>query len=161
MSDEPRNEAPLGEVLERIHDRLTSMESLIEADGTKQQAFDSLYVELGQYKQDFLARALDPVLRDLCLLYDNVVVEESASPAVGRIRTELVEVLYRQGLSLLEEDSTGCEPERAKHKSIGTEPTDQADRHGKIARLVKHGFERNGKVFRPQQVVTWKYVLES
>jgi molecular chaperone GrpE (heat shock protein) len=152
---------PWGKV---VSEKLATLQELFEArlrfDEVKQGAFEALYVELTQYKQDFLTRAIEPVLRDLCLLYDNLIKEKTraADPApLERLRAELLEVLYRQGLSVLAEDGSGQEPDRNLHRAIGSEPTDDAAKAGRIASTAKHGFERNGKIFRPQQVIVFKH----
>ncbi|HNC97752.1 MAG TPA: hypothetical protein PKW90_16590, partial [Myxococcota bacterium] len=59
-----------------IQDRLDELTRLfkerIERDEVQQRAFDQLYEELRQYKEDFLFQTEKPFLLDLLLFYDSL-----------------------------------------------------------------------------------------
>ena len=77
-----------------------------------QQAFDALYAELKQYREDFLAKAERPLLLDLLLFYDsmNWMRQTMEKPDMsGEVLTDSfqylmddLEILYRRNVNAME-----------------------------------------------------------
>lgn len=130
-------------------------------DKVKERAFDQLYEELKQYKDDFLFQAEKPLLLDLMLFYDSLnwfresLVKKEMSPDVVAdsfqyLIDEFLEVLYRRDVMPVEESETF---DRRIHKAVKVQETDDATQDQKIAKVLKRGFVRNEKLIRPEEVV--------
>lgn len=57
---------------EKLDDLGELFKTRLQHDNVQQQAFDHLYKELKQYKEDFLYQAEKPFLLDLLLFYDSL-----------------------------------------------------------------------------------------
>ena len=73
------------------------------------------------------------------------------------VRIELEEVLYRMDVTPYAEDLTKLNT--AFHKTIGTIETNDPDEDKVIAEKRKTGFYWRGKVFRPEEVIIYRYKL--
>lgn len=133
----------------------------IANDKVKERAFDQLYAELKQYKDDFLFKAEKPLLLDLLLFYDSLnwfqesLVKQEMSPDVIAdsfqfLIDEFLEVLYRRDVMPIEESDTF---DRRVHKAVKVSKTDDVDLDYKIAQVLKRGFHRAEKLLRPEEVV--------
>lgn len=133
----------------------------IANDKVKERAFDQLYEELKQYKDDFLFQAEKPLLLDLMLFYDSLnwfresLLKKEMSPDVVAdsfqyLIDEFLEVLYRRDVMPVEEAEAF---DRRIHKAVKVQETDDAAQDYKIAKVLKRGFTRNDKLIRPEEVV--------
>lgn len=149
--------------------QLTELRSLVEErlsnDKVREKAFDQLYEELKQYKDDFLFQAEKPLLLDLLLFYDSLnwfqasLVRQEMSPDViadsfQYLLDEFVELLYRRDVVPLEESPVF---DRKIHKAVKVEPTDDESHDQHIAQVLKRGFTRADKLLRPEEVVIHRY----
>lgn len=152
-----------------IQQQLDALRELIESrcttDRVREKAFDQLYEELSQYKQDFLFQAEKPLLLDLLLFYDSLnwfhesLVKQEMSPDViadsfQYLIDEFLEVLYRRDVLPVERATTF---DRKVHKAVKVVPTQQQDEDYQIAQVLKRGFFRAGKVLRAEEVVISRY----
>ena len=71
------------------------------------------------------------------------------------VRIELEEVLYRMDVTPYSEDLTKLNT--AWHKTIGTIETNAPDEDKVVAEKRKTGFNWRGKVFRPEEVIIYRY----
>ena len=144
----------VGEVQRMVSDRLTN-------DQVKEKAFDQLYEELRQYKDDFLFQAEKPLLLDLLLFYDSLnwfqesLIKQEMSPDViadsfQYLIDEFVEILYRRDVNPMEATDTF---DRKIHKAVKVEPTDDPDQDYKIKQVLKRGFMRSGRILRAEEVI--------
>ncbi|MBW1877413.1 MAG: nucleotide exchange factor GrpE [Deltaproteobacteria bacterium] len=144
----------LAEIRKTVTDTITN-------DKVKERAFDQLYAELKQYKDDFLFKAEKPLLLDLLLFYDSLnwfqesLVKQEMSPDViadffQYLIDEFLEVLYRRDVMPIEESDTF---DRKVHKAVKVTKTDDEGRDYKIAQVLKRGFHRAEKLLRPEEVV--------
>ncbi|MEZ4323156.1 MAG: nucleotide exchange factor GrpE [Myxococcota bacterium] len=163
MPDESqRSENPLvdqfSEVKRMISDKLND-------DRVREKAFDQLYEELRQYKEEFLFQAEKPLLLDLLLFYDSLnwfqesLVKQEMSPDVIAdsfqfLIDEFLEVLYRRDVLPFEPSNTF---DRKIHKAVKVEPTADKELDYKISKVLKRGFERADKVIRPEEVVIHRH----
>src|SRR3954471_11222679 len=113
-------------IQERL-DELTEMfKERLRTDSVQQKAFDQLYEELRQYKEDFLFQTEKPFLLDLLLFYDSLnwfqqsLARQEMSPDVVAdsfqyLLDEFLELLYRR-------DVVPCEGsprfDRRLHKAV-------------------------------------------
>ncbi len=147
----------LAEMRATLQDRLAN-------DQTKEKAFDSLYAELKQYKDDFIFQSQKSLLLDLLLFYDSMswfqesLVGQEASPEViadsfQYLVDEFLEVLYRRDVLPVEEADTF---DRQIHKAVKVENTDDERRDYKIAQVLKRGFRRGERALRAEEVVIYR-----
>jgi len=123
---------------------------------------------------DDVAQALvdmheNPLLRDLVLLYDSMnwfqhsLIEQDVPPEelAGNFQyliDELVEVLYRRGVVPLDEAEVYDE---AVHRVINPRDMDDPQALYGIAQVIKRGFQKNGALLRPEEVMVIKSTNEN
>ena len=75
MADESKSPDALK--LAALQQQVASLQELVEQqnqrDEVQRGAFDQLYAELRQYKEDFIFQAEKPLLLDLLLFYDSLI----------------------------------------------------------------------------------------
>ena len=142
------------------------VQSLAAADKSREdKAFDQLYEELRQYKEDFLFQAEKPLLLDLLLFYDSLnwfqesLIKQEMSPDViadsfQYLIDEFLEVLYRRDVVPMEQSDTF---DRKNHKAVKAIDTDDEADHARITQTLKRGFLRADKTLRPEEVVILRY----
>lgn len=130
-------------------------------DQVREKAFDQLYEELKQYKEDFVFQAEKPLILDLLLFYDSLIwfheslVKQEMSPDViadsfQYLIDEFVEVLYRRDVLPMETSDTF---DRKLHKAVKVVATDNPEDDYRIAQVLKRGFQRASKLLRAEEVV--------
>lgn len=156
--------------LDRLGSELSEVRSLLQglasADRSREdKAFDQLYEELRQYKDDFLFQSEKPLLLDLLLFYDSLnwfqesLVKQEMSPDViadsfQYLIDEFLEVLYRRDVLPMDESETF---NRKVHKAVKAIDTDVEADHARITQTLKRGFTRADKILRPEEVVIMRY----
>lgn len=136
-----------------------------ENDSVQQKAFDTLYQELKQYKEDFIFQNEKPLLLDLLLFYDSLnwfqtsLINKEMSPEVVAdsfqyLIDEMLELLYRRDVLPMEESTTF---DRKLQKVIKTVPTENKDDDYGIHNVLKRGFTRDGRVLRAEEVVVRRF----
>jgi molecular chaperone GrpE (heat shock protein) len=148
----------LGEMRKQVGDRLAN-------DSVREKAFDQLYEELKQYKEDFVFQAEKPLLLDLLLFYDSLnwfqesLIKQEMSPDViadsfQYLIDEFLEVLYRRDVMPIDEEQVF---NRQVHKAVKVVDSDDEGDDYRIAQVLKRGFGRNGKQLRPEEVVILRH----
>jgi molecular chaperone GrpE (heat shock protein) len=156
--------------LDRIGSELGELRSLVQSLGAadksrEDKAFDQLYEELRQYKDDFLFQSEKPLLLDLLLFYDSLnwfqesLIKQEMSPDViadsfQYLIDEFLEVLYRRDVLPMEASETF---DRKVHKAVKAIDTDDESEHARITQTLKRGFTRAEKILRPEEVVIMRY----
>lgn len=157
-TDSKRIAYEVGEMRKMVNDRLAN-------DKVREKAFDQLYDELRQYKEDFLFQAEKPLLLDLLLFYDSLnwfqeslIKQEMSADVVADsfqyLIDEFLEVLYRRDVVPIEEAQTF---DRTIHKAVKILDTDDERGDQRIAQVLKRGFVRATKPLRPEEVVITRY----
>ena len=101
-------------------------------DGTQQRAFDALYEELKQYKEDFIFQSEKALLLDLLLFYDSLnwfqnslikkeMSREVVADSFQYLIDEMLELLYRRDVLPMEATS---QFDRKRQKVIKTVAAD-------------------------------------
>jgi molecular chaperone GrpE (heat shock protein) len=132
----------------------------LAADRAREKAFDALYEELKQYKEDFLFKAERPLLLDLLLFYDSLnwfqesLVKAEMSPDVladsfQYLIDEFLEVLYRRDVVPSQQSDT---LDLKVHKVVRVAETDDPAAHQRVAVVLKRGFQRGETLLRPEEV---------
>lgn len=153
----PTVDEKLDEVLARLREERRN-------DDTQRKAFDTLYEELKQYKDDFIFQAEKPFLLDLLLFYDSLnwfhqsLQRKEMSPDVvvdsfQYLVDEFLELLYRR-------DVVPCESaerfDRKLHKAVRVVNTTNGAEDWRIESVLKRGFVRNERVLRPEEVAVFR-----
>ena len=147
-----------------IQDRLDELTRLfkerIERDEVQQRAFDQLYEEVRQYKEDFLFQTEKPFLLDLLLFYDSLswfqqslqrgeLNAEVVNDSFQYLMDEFLELLYRR-------DVVPCDPaerfDMKLHKAVKVMPTENPADDWKVHAILKRGFIRGNRVLRAEEV---------
>jgi molecular chaperone GrpE (heat shock protein) len=137
----------------------------------KEQAYDQLYEELRSYKDNFLLSAQKPLFKDIILLFDGVrrtarsIKEKEEAPtkeeilqALEHLQDEILEVLYRKDIELIEEHPDVLDIDF--QKPVRRVETDDPAEDRKIEQVVREGFRMNDVVLRPQEVVVKRCLKE-
>ncbi len=166
-SPAPSEEASVS--FESLADEVAGLKEAIaqrtESDAVQQKAFDTLYEELKQYKEDFIFQNEKSLLLDLLLFYDSLnwfqasLIKKEMSPEVVAdsfqyLIDEMVELLYRRDVLPMEESSSF---DRKRQKVIKTVPTDSKDEDYAVDNVLKRGFTRGGRVLRAEEVVVRRF----
>lgn len=140
-----------------------------KSEDAQQRAFDTLYEELRQYKEDFIFQAEKPFLLDLLLFYDSLnwfhqsLQKREMSPDVVTdsfqyLLDEFLELLYRR-------DVLPCESaekfDRKLHKAVRVVPTTDAGEDWRVNAVLKRGFLRGDRVLRAEEVAVYRYGAEA
>ena len=137
----------------------------VEGGSVQQKAFDTLYEELKQYKEDFIFQNEKSLLLDLLLFYDSLnwfqtsLIKKEMSPEVVAdsfqyLLDEILEVLYRRDVLPMEESTSF---DRKRQKVIKTVPAESKDEDYGIHNVLKRGFTRAGRVLRAEEVIVRRY----
>lgn len=170
MADETSSD---GQGTAAISDRLQALHDLIEArmkqDDTQQKAFDQLYEELRQYKDDFVFQQEKPFLLDLLLFYDSLnwfqqslARKEMSGDVIADsfqyLLDEFLELLYRR-------DVVPCESidrfDRKLHKAVRVVAASTAGDDWKVQAVLKRGFVRGEKQLRAEEVAVARFGIEA
>lgn len=130
----------------------------------QQQAFDALYEELRQYKEDFIYQAEKPLLLDLLLFYDSLnwfqkslvnreMSLEVVADSFQYLIDEFIEVLYRRDVLPMESTSR-FDPKT--QKAVKVIPAVDGAEDQEVAQVLKRGFSRGDRVLRSEEVVLYR-----
>jgi molecular chaperone GrpE (heat shock protein) len=136
----------------------------------RQKAYDQLYTEMRDYKNNFIDAAQKPLYMEMILLFDSVQramrkYEEAPETtldkggvlqAMTQIKDELLEILYRRDIELIEDAPKKLDVNF--QKPIRRIEVDNPAEDREVAQRVRDGFRRNGTVLRPQEVVVKRCV---
>lgn len=140
---------------------------LAETASCSKEAFDRLYAEMRQYKDDFVRAAQRPLLADVIALYDSVrklrrhyerggaVEVEALCANLGGLLAEAEEVLARRELVPFAEP--GDKLNRETQRALQTVPTTDPAEDMRVVERHKTGFLLGKSVFRREEVVVKKY----
>jgi molecular chaperone GrpE (heat shock protein) len=148
-----------------VEDLKRTVSDRLSNDPVREKAFDQLYEELRQYKDEFLFQAEKPLLLDLLLFYDSMqwfqesLVKQEMSPDViadsfQYLIDEFLEVLYRRDVLPVDRVTRF---DRKVHKAVKVSPTRDPDADYKIEQVLKRGFKRSEKTLRPEEVVILRH----
>lgn len=140
-------------------------ESLVY-DQVKEEAFNRLYAEVEEVRQDRSFQQLRPLLIDLMLLYDRIeqgiqhIHElEAGLPGTMQLlksfRDEVLEILYRRDVEMIVVASSTFD--RTLQHAIKIEPTALIDEHNQVARVIRRGFHYRNRILRSEEVIIKSY----
>lgn len=156
--------AALRPLEERVEQLTTLFKERLQHDAVQQKAFDQLYEELRQYKDDFIFQAEKPFLLDLLLFYDSLnwfqqslsrqeMSMEVINDSFQYLVDEFLELLYRR-------DVVPCEStdrfDKKLHKAVRIVPTADAGEDWLVNAVLKRGFVRGDRVLRAEEVAVFR-----
>ncbi len=149
----------LSEKIAKIEEELIQK---IKKDQNQKEAFEKLYEEMKQYKDNFLRTAARPIIADLLLLFDNIAriekkmsSHEEVSKDLQFLREELEEILYRQDVEMITEHSPHLD--RQYQRAVQTTATGDPQEDGRVSQVIREGFRWGEHLLRPQEVLLKKY----
>ncbi len=162
----------LTEAVQKISSQIEDLTIIVKArltyDTAKEEAFERLYADLEQCKVEAAQENIKPLLLDLILLFDrmdNFHREVSATDRtdglikIGVVKSfvdELLELLYRRDVSLIEVTSPAFDPNH--QRAIGVEITAEPEQHHLVASVVRRGFRLGNRALRPEEVIVRRFV---
>jgi molecular chaperone GrpE (heat shock protein) len=157
------------ESFDALADEVASLKQALavrtDGDAVQKKAFDQLYEELRQYKEDFIYQNEKALLLDLLLFYDSMnwfqasLIKKEMSPEVVAdsfqyLIDELIETLYRRDVLPMDASDTF---DRKTQKVIKTVSAESAEDDYQIHHVLKRGFTRGNRVLRAEEVVVKRY----
>ncbi|MEN9406151.1 MAG: nucleotide exchange factor GrpE [Bacillota bacterium] len=146
-------------LLKAFNDRLSY-------DREKEVAFERLYAENEELKQDTELNRFKSIYIDLILLIDrmNNIYNDKLSAKeqnkefldmLSNLSREVLEILYRRGVDLVVSDNDYYDPK--VQQAVGIVPTNNPAEEGRVVEMVRHGFRCKDVLIRPEEVVIKKY----
>lgn len=169
-SDTQRNLlAKLEAIQKAIAGLQQTFDDKIAEDAHKNGLFDNMHRELTRYQNGAMDKIVDTMALDIIQLVDttkgHIRVYEKKEPTednykrllriVKGIAEDLQDILYRQNIESYRVD--GHEVDVRRQKIIQTVPTDDQSKDNLVAVRVADGYEKAGKVLRPERIKIFKY----
>jgi molecular chaperone GrpE (heat shock protein) len=156
-------------ILETLQQLAKQFQERIAEDGLKQKLFDDMHEELANYRSGFVDNAMLSLVRDVIQLIDSMSRslkafegKESTQENYDKlmklfdgVATDLTDMLYRQGVDPYE--MPGDDVQVPRQKIITTEPTPSPALDKQIAARLAPGWEKDGRVIRPEHVSAYIY----
>jgi molecular chaperone GrpE len=135
-------------------------------DRAKEEAFDRLYVEVEEVRQERGFQQIRPLLMDLILLYDRIELGmqqlyglEGSMPEVVQLlqsfRDELLEILYRREVEAIVVPTATFD--RTLQQAVSVQPTVVLSEHNQVVRVVRRGFRYRNRILRSEEVIVSSY----
>lgn len=132
-------------------------------DRSKQQMYDELYRQLQFAQKGLVDQFIAPLVRELLLVLDRIDalgtdVSEESTELLASVRDELVEVLTRRGLRVV--DASGERFDPSRHEAVGRAEVTDPERVGDVVEVRRPGYLLEDRLLRPAQVIVG-YLAES
>ncbi|MFO7497213.1 MAG: nucleotide exchange factor GrpE [Desulfobacterales bacterium] len=141
----------------------------LKYDAHKERIIDTLHQELQEYKNDIVKKHLMSVLMDVIKVIDDIrkwmhhyrsLDSDTRDPIklfkfLETIPSDLEDIFYWQGVKSFICPGDGFDPsrQRAAKKVATTDP----EKDKKVAESLRHGYEWEGKVIRPEMVAVYDF----
>lgn len=167
LSAELNNSGSQYLVLQNLQQLVKLFQDKISEDQHKEKLFDELHYELQQYKNDFYGSLTIGLERDVIQVIDDVVKSvqryrslEPTAENYGKllsllsgVETDLEDLLYRHGV----EPFADKDVDVTRQKILNAIPTEDPGKDKRIAESLARGWEKSGKIIRPQRVSVYVY----
>lgn len=172
-AEEPAEQAEVLEKLDAIQQAVAELrqafDDKIAQDAHKNSLFDSIHRELTRYQNGAMDKLVDTMALDIIQLVDSTKshaqVYEHKEPTednykrllriVTGVAEDLQDILYRQNIESYQVE--GHEVDVRRQKIIQTVPTDDPAKDNQVAFRAADGYEKGGKVLRPERIKIFKY----
>ena len=146
-----------------------SFDDKIAEDAHKNGLFDNMHRELTKFQNGAMDKIVDTMALDIIQLVDttkgHIRVYEKKEPTednykrllriVKGIAEDLQDILYRQNIESYRVE--GHQVDVRRQKIIQTMPTDDQSKDNLVAVRAADGYEKDGKVLRPERIKIFKY----
>lgn len=146
-----------------------SFDDKIAEDVHKNGLFDNMHRELTKFQNGAMDKIVDTMALDIIQLVDttkgHIRVYEKKEPTednykrllriVKGIAEDLQDILYRQNIESYRVE--GHQVDVRRQKIIQTMPTDDQSKDNLVAVRAADGYEKDGKVLRPERIKIFKY----
>jgi molecular chaperone GrpE len=159
-------------MLDGLTELLTQFKDKIKSDAHKEELFDKMHAELTEYKNGMLDKLTLSMELDVIKLIDDVersiavFSARQSSPEdysrlfaiLAGVVTDLEDLLYRQGVEpyRLSHDRVDV----TKQKILSTTATGDASLDKRVAKRMARGWEKQGKIIRPERISVYLYQQE-
>ena len=154
-------------LLEQVSALNKKFDQKIKTDMHKAEMFDNMHKELTQYKNGLITQVINNILIDIIQiidindknisLFENQDYSEENYEKIIRIlkgiSEDLTDVLYRQSV----EPYTLDEIDVKRQKILQVIPTNDISLDRTIAKKIVPGYEKDGKIIRPERISIYKY----
>ena len=154
-------------LLEQVSALNKKFDQKIKTDMHKAEMFDNMHKELTQYKNGLITQVINNILIDIIQiidindknisLFENQDYSEENYEKIIRIlkgvSEDLTDVLYRQSV----EPYTLDERDVKRQKILQVIPTNDISLDRTIAKKIVPGYEKDGKIIRPERISIYKY----
>lgn len=165
---------PVGERLERIQAAVDALREQfsekIAVDAHKDALFDEMHQELIRHQNGMLDKLLeamaldviqlaDSTKRSLCAYEEKEASEDGYRRLLGVVKgilEDLGDILYRQSIEAYQVEGDRVDVRR--QKIVQTVRTDEQAKDNLVAARLADGYERGGKIVRPERIAIYKYV---
>lgn len=161
------------EKIEQIAEGMGQLFDLVaavqEQHASRDKAFDLLYEELADYKNDFFYERLKPLMRSLLFLLDSmeqfdreikdheehgqVLTNAAVKANLDHFRDQLVDSLYLAEMTPIESSSKEFDAKTQRAVEIVKVP---AEENNTVQRTIRGGWTLGGNILRPADVVVGK-----
>lgn len=127
--------------------------------------YQNLLKQTAREKEEFAKFANTNLLYEILPVYDNLKIslehtDEAAKTngwltGVNYVIKQFKEALGRAGVEEIEAADQAYNHDLMD--AAGEEATDDPEKDGRVAKILKTGYKLNGKVIMPAKVVVWKY----
>ena len=154
-------------LLEQVSALNKKFDQKIKTDIHKAEMFDNMHKELTQYKNGLITQVINNILIDIIQIIDindkNISLFENQDCSeenyekiikiLKGISEDLTDVLYRQSV----EPYTLDEIDIKRQKILQVIPTNDISLDRTIAKKIVPGYEKDGKIIRPERISIYKY----
>lgn len=154
-------------ILSRIEEKLATNEQYVKLLEEQEGIIGTLLMKVREAEQKELTDAiLKPLLTDMMLLFDTVSGAKQElrkegnekrgdliTNCLANLEAEILTTLSRYGISLIQEPTKQLSPSRQKVVGVHTPPPVQ---DGEVVAVIRRGFEKNGQVVRPEEVIVMR-----
>ena len=154
-------------LLEQVSALNKKFDQKIKTDMHKAEMFDNMHKELIQYKNGLITQIINNILIDIIQIIDindkNISLFENQDCSeenykkiikiLKGISEDLTDVLYRQSV----EPYTLDEIDVKRQKILQVIPTNDISLDRTIAKKIVPGYEKDGKIIRPERISIYKY----
>lgn len=151
-------EEKITQINEKIEKMQGDFERKIKVDTHKDKMFDNMHDELTKYRNDVVTRIANSIILDIIQLLDvyRKIIAESEDSSVQEqmqnVCQDLEDILYRNNV----EPFSLEEIDLKQQKIVKYVKTDNEELHNTIAQHLAPGYEKEGKVIRPERIAIYR-----
>lgn len=162
---DPAEDVPR-QILEELRRLGEDFSMKMKYDQAKERLIDALDEEVRRHRVGLHFTLLRPVFLDLISLHDELgkcaespAADESTARTLRSFASTVEEVLARNGAAAFTNEGVAFDGKR--QRAVRTAATVVLADAGHVAEHVRAGFEYEGRLLRPELVVTYRYVEPS